>query len=89
MARKLKNYYDVVYLKDLAEKLNSETDEFNYKGFLKDVMVDLENLEFNNRQILISENLKKHINLNYEDTINVFTKILGPEISGNLGLYTK
>ncbi len=80
MARKLKNYYDVVYLKDLAEKLNSETDEFNYKGFLKDVMVDLENLEFNNRQILISENLKKHINLNYEDTINVFTKILGPEM---------
>lgn len=80
MARKLKKYYDVVYLKDLAEKLNSETDEFNYKGFLKDVMVDLENLEFNNRQILISENLKKHINLNYEDTINVFTKILGPEM---------
>lgn len=80
MARKLKNYYDVVYLKDLAEKLNLETDEFNYKGFLKDVMVDLENLEFNNRQILISENLKKHINLNYEDTINVFTKILGPEM---------
>lgn len=87
MARKLKNYYDVVYLKDLAEKLNLETDEFNYKGFLKDVMVDLENLEFNNRQILISENLKKHINLNYEDTINVFTKILGPEMKRWVCLY--
>lgn len=56
MAKKLKDYYEN-YIKDLGDKIYLETDKFNYKEFIKDVMADLKDLEFNNRQILIAKNV--------------------------------
>ncbi|MBP2623394.1 DNA alkylation repair protein [Streptococcus oricebi] len=89
MAKKLKDYYDENYVIDLATKLQSVYSPFNAKEFIAEVRDDLENQEFTGRQVLIARTLKKYIALNYEETIDLFSKILGPELEGSLGMFTE
>lgn len=89
MPKKFKDYYDIEYLYSLAEKIKNVYEEFNTEYFIKLIEPTIENLEFNNRQILIAQSLKEAIPFDYPKTINIFNKILGPELEGSLGMFTE
>lgn len=85
---KVKNYYDIEYGKYLAKKIKAVYPDFDDSEFISLIEPTLESLEFNDRQILLANALKKSIPFNYSDTIKIFEKILGPEIEGSLGMFT-
>lgn len=49
MATKVKDYYDVTYLEELASKISAVTSEFNEKIFFEITKSTVESLEFNQR----------------------------------------
>ena len=57
MATKVKDYYDVPYLEELAAKISAVTSEFNEKIFFELSKSTVESLEFNQRQELIAKAL--------------------------------
>lgn len=89
MAKKLKDYYDIEYLEKLADLIIKHTENFNKKTFFELTKNSIENLEFNKRQELIAKGLYNSINFNYENTILIFYKILGPKLRGNSGAFSE
>lgn len=89
MSKKLKDYYDVEYGYFLSEKIQSIYPEFNTNYFISLIKPEINELEFNDRQIVLANALKKSIDLSYEETISIFTKILGEELEGSLGMFTE
>ena len=57
MATKVKDYYDVTYLEELAAKISAVTSEFNEKIFFELTKSTVESLEFNQRQELCMRHL--------------------------------
>lgn len=86
---KHKDHYDMNYGKDLAKKIIGAYPEFESDKFIELLSPTLENLEFNDRQVLIAESLKASMNLDYPHAIQVFESILGPELEGSLGMFTE
>lgn len=89
MAKKLKEYYDKDYILMMSDKISSVYPDFDREKFLFETLDKLDSLEFNDRQILIANSLKNSINLPYKKTIDVFYKILGNELSSNIGMFTE
>lgn len=89
MGKKVKDYYDMEYGIFLAEKIKSVCPVFNEEQFLSLIRPTIEVLTFNERQDLLATALKEAIPLDYTDTIQVFEKILGPELKGSLGMFTE
>ncbi len=89
MAKKLKNYYDMDYLKMLSSKISEISTDFNSGKFLELISNDIEELEFNKRQEVIAAALHKSFTLGYEDTLAIFYKILGTELKGNSGAFSE
>lgn len=89
MAKKLKDYYDTKYLENFSNKIASVTDAFDRKRFLELTKSAINELEFKKRQVLIAKALHETINLNYDQTLLIFTKILGPELKGNSGAFSE
>ena len=89
MAKKLKEYYDAEYLNFLSKKIEDECLEFDKYKFLDITMVKIDDLEFSDRQTLVAKALKDSIDLDYTSTLDIFYKILGPELSGNSGAFTE
>ncbi|MBL1225274.1 DNA alkylation repair protein [Enterococcus sp. BWR-S5] len=89
MGMKVKDYYDYNYAHDLAEKIGLVYPAFPTDSFLSFLKPTLEQLEFNDRQTLLAQALKESIPLNYRETIQIFEKILGPELEGSLGMFTE
>ena len=50
---------------------------------------NIEEFEFNQRQELVATALHKSFDLDYEDTVAVFYKILGEELKGNSGAFSE
>ena len=88
MATKLKDYYDLEYAYSISEKIKEVYPDFNKDYFILLIKPKIENLEFGNRQVLFAKSLKETINLSYEETISIFTQILGPELESSLGMFT-
>ncbi len=88
MAKKLKDYYDIDYLKMLSNKILAISDDFDSLKFFELTKRDIEKLEFNKRQELIARALYASIALRYRDTLSIFYKILGPELKGNSGAFS-
>lgn len=89
MAKKLKDYYDLDYLEKLAGLITKQTENFNKEKFFELTKNLIEKMEFNQRQELIAKGLYDSINLDYENTISLFYKILGPELKGNSGTFSE
>jgi len=88
MAKKLKDYYDYKYLKFLSDLILGQYEGFDKKTFFE-LTTSIEELEFNQRQELIATALYKSFDLDYEDTVAVFYKILGEELKGNSGAFSE
>ena len=89
MGTKVKDYYNIPYLEDLARKISLVTDNFNDKKFFELTKSEIESLEFNQRQELVANALYESIDLDYVKTIESFRKILGNELRGNSGAFTE
>ena len=89
MATKVKDYYNVPYLEELAGKIGEATDKFNKDKFFDLTKSTIEELEFNQRQELVAKALHEAFGAKYSDIIAVFTKILGDELRGNSGAFTE
>ncbi len=76
-------------MEDLARKISSVTDNFNNKKFFELTKSEIESLEFNQRQELVSNALYESIDLDYVKTIESFRKILGNELRGNSVAFTE
>ncbi|WP_394022926.1 DNA alkylation repair protein [Anaerococcus martiniensis] len=89
MAKKLKEYYDQEYLVNLADKISKVTDKFDKFKFLELTIPRIDKLEFTPRQELVARALHEYIDIDYVGTLNVFSKILGPELNGNYGAFSE
>ena len=89
MATKVKDYYNVLYLEELAGKIRAATDKFNKEKFFELTKSSIGELEFNQRQELVAKALHEAFDAKYSDIIAVFTKILGDELRGNSGAFTE
>lgn len=89
MANKLKDYYDIEYLETLAALITKQTEHFDKKNFFELTKDAVGELEFNQRQELIARGLYRSIDLDYENTILIFYQILGPELTGNSGAFSR
>ena len=89
MATKLKDYYDVPYLEELAAKISAVMSEFNEKIFFELTKSTVESLEFNQRQELIAKALYEAFTVDYKQVLIIFKKILGKELRGNSGAFTE
>lgn len=82
MAKKVKDYYDLAYAKDLSRRLQAASPAFDGQKFSLLLEKDLEELEFSQRQELLAKSIKGCLPLSYQDSLKVFEKILGPEFRG-------
>ena len=89
MAKKLKEYYDILYLEDLSNKLMAVTDCFDRKKFFELTKDKIDELEFNARQELIAHALKASFDTEYPFVLSVFRQILGKELRGNSGAFSE
>lgn len=89
MAKKLKDYYDIKYLEDLSGLIAAECKQFDRENFLAATKDAVDALEFNQRQELVARALHDSMELDYERTIAVFYKILGPVLKGNSGAFSE
>ena len=69
MATKVKDYYDVPYLEELAAKISAVTSEFNEKVFFELTKSTVESLEFNQRQELIAKALYEAFTVDHKTWI--------------------
>ncbi len=88
MAKKLKDYYDVDYLDSFSNTIANATDAFDQARFLELTIPYVNDLEFNERQVLIAKALYETIDSDYHQTILSFKKVLGPELKGNSGAFS-
>lgn len=89
MAKKLKDYYDIDYLESFSNKIVNVTDAFDRKKFLQLTKLNINELEFKDRQVFIAKALHETIDLNYDQTLLIFTKILGSELKDNSGAFSE
>lgn len=89
MAKKVKDYYDVDYLEEFAGKILTVTNDFDKKIFFELTKNKINELEFNQRQKLIAESLYEAFDLEYDNILVIFSKILGKELRGNTGAFTE
>lgn len=89
MAKKLKEYYDILYLEDLSNKLMAVTDCFDQEKFFALTKDKIDELEFNARQELIAHALKASFDIEYPVLLSVFSQILGKELRGNSGAFSE
>ena len=89
MGIKVKDYYNVPYLEELADKISAVTKDFSKENFFELTKSSIEDLEFNQRQELVAKALYKAFDVEYKDIIDIFTKILGDELRGNSGAFTE
>jgi len=89
MAKKLKEYYDILYLEDLSNKLMAVTDCFDQEKFFELTKDKIDELEFNARQELIAHALKASFDIAYPVLLSVFSQILGKELRGNSGAFSE
>ena len=68
MAKKIKDYYDLVYAEDLSRRLQEVTDKFDAQHFMSLVESGLEALEFTQRQELLAKSIKECLPLSYADS---------------------
>lgn len=89
MAKKLKEYYDILYLEDLSNKLMAVTDCFDQEKFFELTKDKIDELEFNARQELIAHALRASFDIEYPFVLSVFSQILGKELRGNSGAFSE
>ena len=88
MAKKFKDYYDHEYLHLISGKISSVYPRFDQSTFIAQTSPHLDGLEFHQRQDLICQELAHHLPVDLSATLTIFTKMLGPELVTDTGMFT-
>jgi 3-methyladenine DNA glycosylase AlkC len=89
MPKKFKDYYDKETAHILAEKLIRLNPDFDAKGFVSFIDKGVEGKEFLARQDVFVNGFEKYMGSDYTKNIELFTKILGPELLTETGMFTE
>ena len=89
MAAKVKDYYDVAYARDLAEKLFAAWAEFPSAQFVGRIDGRVEDMTFMQRMDLFADALEECIPLPYPEVLDIFTRMLGPVLTQETGMFTE
>lgn len=88
MAKKFKDYYDRDCAILLADKINSVWPDFNSLDFVSRLEAELDDKEFLQRQDAFVDAFEENLPEKYKDTIEIFDRILGPELKTTTGMFT-
>jgi len=88
MAKKFKDYYGDETARLIATKISNVFIEFDSKSFLSYVNKNILDKEFLQRQDVFSDAFEKFLGDNYQKNVSIFTKILGPELATETGMFT-
>lgn len=89
MAKKLKDYYDGDYARLLADKIKLHDAEFDVSGFIDYIEENLNDKPFLKRQDLFVDAFERFLTNRYELDIEIFFRILGPELSEPQGMFSE
>lgn len=87
MGMKMKDYYNIAYAKMLGNKIKVQYPEFKLNQFLKFIELNLDDKPFLKRQDLFVDGFDKFMTHNYKDDLEVFGKLLGPELETPEGMF--
>ena len=89
MAKKFKDYYDDETVRFIADKISYVFIGFDSNSFSSYVAKNIVNKEFLERQDVFSNAFEKFLGDNYVKNISLFTKILGPELKTETGMFSQ
>jgi len=88
MTKKFKDYYDGKTARLLGEKIASVAPSFAVEEFVSLIKQGIKGKEFLERQDVFASALGEVMGSNYSKNLKVLTKILGPELSTETGMFT-
>ncbi|MDO5523256.1 MAG: DNA alkylation repair protein [Bacteroidia bacterium] len=88
MAKKLKDYYDMKFARDLADKILAVYPAFGEQAFIEHYENNFTDKEFLQRQDVAVDALDKSLSEDYTENIHVFHRILGEELTQTEGMFT-
>tara|TARA_R110002073_G_scaffold40547_1_gene114871 strand:+ start:75823 stop:76629 length:807 start_codon:yes stop_codon:yes gene_type:complete len=86
--KKLKYWFDTELAELLAQKISVHNPDFNSIAFVNAIDKGVVNLELKDRIALFADELHYAIKSDYQDTVALFLKILGPENEEETGMFT-
>ena len=87
MAKKFKDYYDLDCADLIAAKILQADNTFDKRGFKSFLKKELHDKEFTARQDAFADAFEKYLKENYKENIELFEKILGPELQTTEGMF--
>lgn len=87
MAQKFKDYYGRKGAVVLGEKIGEVYPDFDHKAFVSFVAKETRGLSFLARQEVYVRAFDKYLPKSYKAKLNLFTKILGPELKTETGMF--
>jgi 3-methyladenine DNA glycosylase AlkC len=89
MAKKLKDYYDGDCARLLGKKIKKHYKVFDINSFISYIESNVDDKKFMERQDIFVDAFEKYMTGNYNNDVEIFTKILGPELSEAEGMFTQ
>jgi len=89
MGKKFKDYYDEECANLLSGKICEVTDRFKSDDFIEYITQNIEGKEFSERQEIFANAFEMFIDGTFEEKIDIFFKILGPELNRSTGMFTE
>ena len=89
MAKKLKDYYDMEFARNLADKLHFVYPSFKRRIFIQYYENNFTDKEFLQRQDVVVDALDKSLTENYTENIRIFHQILDEELSKTEGMFSE
>jgi 3-methyladenine DNA glycosylase AlkC len=88
MAKKFKDYYNTNTARLIAEKIKNEQSSFDSEGFVKIIQKNIRGKAFLERQDVYVDTFEVYLGDNYSKNIALFTRLLGPELKTDTGMFT-
>lgn len=89
MAKKLKDYYGRETAELITLKIKNVYPAFDTEGFVEFVLAGISDKEFLGRQDVYVEGFERFLPKDYSRNISLFSKILGPELKTETGMFTE
>ncbi len=87
MAKKLLDYYDVVYARDIASRFKEVRSDFDEKAFVMYIEKHLGNEKFLERQDIYVDALERYLDEDYRANLRIFEAIWGEELETETGMF--
>ena len=87
LAKKLKDYYDFNYIKDISDKFSQVAPNFDPESYNKEIPEEYNELTFLKRQDAIANAIEAGLKGRYTDNLNVFKLIWGEELKQETGMF--